>query len=169
MKQNGVQEPETQHIALAESLVFSGKPSAMAEFPGGVRLSRNYGRLEVAQQEETLATYLLPETGTLEIPGWRVTVRSAQEIINTQNVFTVLPQGKLTIRSRLHGDAIRLPGGTKSVKKLFIDRKIPAKQRLQIPVIADEAGLLGVYGIGANCARIAEELPAIQIQLEQTR
>lgn len=169
LKRNGVREPEAQHIALAESLVFSGKPSAMAEFPGGVRLSRNYGRLEVAQQEETLGAYLLPETGTLEIPGWRITVCSAQKIINTQNVFTVQPQGKLTLRSRLHGDVIRLPGGTKSVKKLFIDRKIPAKQRLQIPVIADEAGLLAVYGIGANCSRIAEALPAIQIQLEQLR
>ena len=36
-------------------------------------------------------------------------------------------------------------------------------------LLAAAAGLLAVYGIGVNCARIAEALPAIQIQLEQTR
>ena len=35
----------------------------------------------------------------------------------------------LLIRPRKQGDEIRLPGGRKTLKKLFIDRKIPASQR----------------------------------------
>lgn len=167
LKENGVREPEAQHISLAESLVFSPKPSASAEFPGGVRLARNYDRLEVRSSEAPLDTRFLPENGVLEIPGWRITVQPAQEICNTQNVFTVQPQGKILVRCRLHGDEIKLPGGSKSVKKLFIDRKIPAHQRLQIPVIADDAGLIGVCGIGVNQTRIAGTLPAVQIQVEK--
>ena len=54
------------------------------------------------------------------------------------------------LRSRESGDTMRLPGGSKSLKKLFIDRKIPVQLRRRIPVIADDAGVLGVYGIGAN-------------------
>ena len=167
LKENGVREPEAQHIALAESLVFSPKPSAWAEFPGGIRVSRNYDRLEVLNQEAPLGTYILPENGALEIPGWRITVSPAQQVINTQDTFTIQHQGKITIRCRLSGDAIKLPGGTKALKKLFIDRKIPAHQRLQIPVIADDAGLLGVYGIGVDQTRMATALPATQIHLEQ--
>ena len=167
LKENGVQEPEAQHMALAESLVFSPKPSAVAEFPGGVTVCRNYARLEVLTKEAPLATYILPIDGVLEIPGWRITVSPAQEIINTESIFTVQPQGAIVLRSRCSGDAIKLWGGTKTVKKLFIDRKIPAFQRLQIPVIADDVGLLGVYGIGADQTRIANALPAIQIRLEQ--
>ena len=70
----------------------------------------------------------------------------------------------MILRSREAGDAITLPGGTKPLKKLFIDRKIPALQRLQIPVLADEAGILGVYSIGADKKRMAEALPAVQIR-----
>ena len=167
LKKNGVREPEAQHIALAESLVFSPKPSAWAEFPGGVRLNRNYGRLEVGFLGEPLEHHALPENGILEIPGWRITVSPAQEIVNTQNIFTVQAQGRILVRSRSSGDEIKLSGGTKVVKKLFIDRKIPAHQRLQIPVIVDDAGLLGVYGIGVNQTRMATTLPATQIHLEK--
>jgi tRNA(Ile)-lysidine synthase len=62
---------------------------------------------------------------------------------------------------------MRLPGGTKSLKKLFIDRKIPASQRTEIPVLADEAGVLGVPGIGPNLDRIAEQLPAVQFVFDE--
>jgi len=53
----------------------------------------------------------------------------------------------------LPGDEIRLPGGTKSLKKLMIDRKIPKHLRDTIPVAADEQGVLAVYAIGTNLAR----------------
>ena len=70
------------------------------------------------------------------------------------------------MRSRTAGDALKRSGGTKSVKKLFIDRKIPAHQRDQIPVLADDAGILGVYSIGADQSRMAHTLPALQIRFE---
>ena len=167
LKENGVREPEAQHIALAESLVFSPKPSAMAQFPSGVTVCRNYDCLTVRREEPALETVSLPGNGVVEISGYRITVSPAQEIINSQNVFTVRPEGKLVARCRCSGDAMKLSGGTKSVKKLFIDRKIPVNQRLQIPVVADDAGLLGVYGVGVDQTRAADTLPAIQIRLEQ--
>jgi tRNA(Ile)-lysidine synthase len=71
------------------------------------------------------------------------------------------------LRSRQSGDKIRLAGGSKSLKKLYIDRKIPAAQRDSIPVIADQTGILGVYGIGVHQDRRAETLPAITIHIEK--
>ena len=91
----------------------------------------------------------------------------ADTIVNTPDTFTVVPAGKIVVRSRLPEDRIRLSGGTKSLKKLFIDRKIPASERLRIPVIADDAGVLGVWSIGADQNRIPKALPAVTIRFEK--
>ena len=55
--------------------------------------------------------------------------------------------GKISVRPRAGGDMIKLPGGTKSLKKLFIERRVPRRMREMIPVIADERGALAVYGV----------------------
>jgi tRNA(Ile)-lysidine synthetase-like protein len=96
----------------------------------------------------------------------RVSCRPAREIINSETVFTVRYGGELTLRSRQSGDEVRLSGGAKSLKKLFIDRKIPAALRQAIPVVADETGIVGVYGIGPDWGRKADALPALQIRFE---
>ena len=87
----------------------------------------------------------------------------AEQLINTKDIFTVCPCGDVILRSRMSGDAIRLSGGTKSLKKLFIDRKIPAADRSGIPVLADEQGIVAVCSLGADENRKAKELPAWQI------
>ena len=168
LKESGVREPEDAHIALAESLVFSGKPSAQASFPGGVTIARNYDRLEARSPREKWEACPLPCPGEVVLPGLRVTCAPAEEIVNTADTFTVRPQGPITLRPRQSGDAIRLPGGTKSLKKLFIDRKIPISQRSNIPVLCDAQGILGVYSIGVHLDRAATELPAVTIHFEET-
>ena len=168
LQQCGVPEPEANHIALAESLVFSDNPSASAQFPGNVTLCRNYDRLIKAAQSEPLQTICLPESGTVELPalGLRVICSPATEIVNTTDTFTICPEGALTLRSRQSGDHIRLPGGTKSLKKLFIDRKIPAATRQLIPILCDSRGILGVWGVGVHLDRIADSLPAVTVRFE---
>jgi len=168
LKKAGVREPEAEHIALARKLVFSDKPSARGSFPGGVTIRRNYDRLEVCKEVLPLETVALPENGTVDLPdlGLRVVCCPAQDWAQSATVFTVHPQGNMVLRCRQSGDEMRLSGGRKSVKKLFVDRKIPAADRLQIPVVADEVGILGVYGIGANLDRVATELPAVTISFE---
>lgn len=168
LKKAGVREPEAEHIALADSLVFSHKPSAKASFPGGVTLTRNYDRLEVCLPQEPLETVPLPLDGSVALPqlGLRVTCTQADTIINTGAVFTVTMPEEPVLRCRQSGDTIRLSGGTKTVKKLFADRKIPAAQRPLVPIVADSLGVLGIYGIGVNLDRAATALPALQIRFE---
>ncbi len=168
LEKNGVPEPEAHHIGLVERLIFSDKPSARANLPGGVVIARNYDTLCVCRCGRPLETVGLTGTGVTELPeiGLRVVCEPARSIVNTDVCFTVISDGELTVRCRRAGDAMRLPGGRKELKKLFIDRKIPAQQRLQIPIVADSTGILGVFGIGANLDRVAKELPAIQIRFE---
>ncbi len=161
LKEAGMPEPNASHIAQAQALVQTEKPSAFSVFPGGVMLRRNYDRLEAARKPVVLETVELPLSGTvrLESVGLEVRCEPAENIVNTACEFTVCPVGKMVIRCRQTGDELRLTGGTKSLKKRFVDRKIPAGDRLAIPVIADDAGVLGVWGMGANLDRIQGDNP----------
>lgn len=167
LKENGVREPEDVHIAQAEALVFSESPSASAAFPGGVTLSRQYGRLTANPTGEAFTPVTLTCPGSAEAAGIRITCEPAGELAQSENLLTVCPSGKISIRPRQTGDKIRLSGGSKSLKKLFIDRKIPAAVRERIPVACDEIGILGVYSIGVNLDRAAQILPAVTIRFER--
>ena len=171
LKESGVREPEAAHIAQAEALLFSDKPSARAVFPGSVTVGRQYDRLVRLDTAEELSTVLLNCPGVTELPQWglRVICEPARTMEAACDTFPVCPEGQMVLRPRQAGDAIRLSGGSKSLKKLFIDRKIPASQRDRLPVIADEAGILGVYGIGVNLDRRAESLPAVRIKIEKKK
>ena len=161
LKQSGVREPEASHIAQAESLVFSPKPSAFARFPGGVTIGRNYGLLQVQSRAEALEPMELPVPGSILWGDYRITAAEAGEGI------TLYPDGPITVRSRLTGDSIRLSGGSKTLKKLFIDRKIPASERDRIPVLADRRGILAVHGFGIHSDTAEGKLPAVRILIEK--
>ena len=168
LMESGFSEPEDSHISLMESLVFSDKPSARANFPGDLVIGRSYEQLEVQGGERSLTDQALSCPGTLEFPGLglRVVCMPARELKKKYDCFTVLPQGRILVGSRRSGDAIHLSGGTKSLKKWMIDQKIPASRRMHIPVIRDDRGILGAYGIGADLDRLADKMPAVELRFE---
>ena len=149
---------------VADELVFSENPSAKGNFPGGVVIGRNYDRLEKKCPETQIPVTELKVPGVTEIPGYQIICSFTKEKLAEQTRFTVCPQGTVVVRSRESGDTIRLPGGTKSLKKLFIDRKIPQGMRSQIPVLADDAGVVGVCGIGPDQDRVQ---PGVMIELRE--
>ena len=65
-------------------------------------------------------------------------------------------KGKMVLRSRLPGDRIKdkRRGNTKTLKKLFCERKVPAEERNKIAVLSDDNGVLWVENICAD-AKIA--------------
>ena len=92
---------------------------------------------------------------------------SEKERLQQERNLSVLrenPAGEIILRARRGVDAMRLPGGTRSLKKLFIDRKIPAARRGQIPILCDDLGIIGIPGISVNLDRAAKALPATTIK-----
>lgn len=169
LQKAGVPEPESEHIALVDKLIYSENPSAKADLPGGVRIAREYNVLRVRSVCTKLGTYSLTCPGMQELPelGLRVLCKNATKPVDCVDAFTVQTMGQLVLRCRQAKDTIRLYGGSRELKKLFIDRKIPAAQRMQVPVIADDGGILGVYGIGVNRERFAPDMPAVEIRFEK--
>lgn len=159
----GVREPEASHMAAVNDLLYSDNPSAQAMLPGGIIIARRYDTLTEDCTPHELQPQPLSCPGVVELVGLRISCCVVTQA-GAGEGFTVAPRGEMVIRSRQPGDAMRLPGGTKSLKKIMIDRKIPAHLRKSIPVIADSEGVLCVYGIGANLDRLSDTGARIQFQ-----
>ncbi|MBQ8550560.1 MAG: tRNA lysidine(34) synthetase TilS [Clostridia bacterium] len=73
--------------------------------------------------------------------------------------------GKVRLRTREEGDSIKLAGrGTKSLKKLYNELKIPQNMRKNLPVAADDDGVIWVCGAGVSeRVRIAAESKKITV------
>ncbi len=58
--------------------------------------------------------------------------------------------GELQLRTRKAGDTIRLKNknGTKTLKKLFCEYKIPLTERENLPILCDDNGVVWVHKIG---------------------
>ena len=107
----------------------------------------------------------LPFAGTI----WKDTVKLAAKKLEKSEVFYktfntfcldcgTIDFESLCVRTRRTGDTLRLTenGGSRSLKKLMIDRKIPRYMRNAMAVIADKNGVIAVQDIGADCSRTAK-------------
>lgn len=57
--------------------------------------------------------------------------------------------GNVILRARQPGDALIPAGGTmrKTLKKLFQEKGIPKEKREELPVVCDDEGVLGIWGV----------------------
>lgn len=165
LKAQGVREPEQIHILQAEQLLYHWSPSAAMQFPGGVTIGRQYDRLVRLECAPELPETRLSVPGETCIGEKRFVSEYATDLEERPDSVLVCPVGALTVRSRRSGDTMRLPGGTRSLKKMYIDRKIPASQRAAVPVLADDRGVLAVFGIGTDIRFHPDSLPAVRITL----
>lgn len=165
LKAQGVWEPEQIHILQAEQLLYHWSPSAAMQFPGGVTIGRQYDRLVRLECAPELPETRLSVPGETCIGGKRFVSEYTTDLEERPDSVLVCPVGVLTVRSRRSGDTMRLPGGTRSLKKMYIDRKIPASQRAAVPVLADDRGVLAVFGIGTDIRFHPDSLPAVRITL----
>ena len=154
-----------RHIDAVDRLLFASCPSAALSLPGGCAARLDYGRLLIGR------SCVLPDAGI------RVSCRieeNFQEKAKTLSTFavkydTIEQTPRITIRPRQAHDVMRTAGGTKTLKKLLIDRKVPAARRALMPVAADASGVLGVYGIGVDLGRAAAPGDrAVIITIEET-
>ena len=166
------------HLKAVVSLARGEDPSAVVYLPGGRLAQRVYQELLLTTQADPLPPFPaepLCLDGETEAAGtpWRascrrVTCPEAGE--EQQGAFYLARdsiQGPLLLRPRQTGDEIALPrrGGTKSLKKLFIDEKIPRRERERIPVLADNRGVAAVAGFGPDQSRAARPgQPAYEIR-----
>jgi tRNA(Ile)-lysidine synthase len=139
----------------------SGRSGRRVALPGGLILSREFDRLVltsgVAPQTPEAIVLLGPEEGegTLALNGrsWRVRWSRSQPAGGfwSQSFSTEVLSFPLRVRGWLAGDRITMNYGSKKLKKLFAEARVPAGERSRRPVLVDRAErVLWVPGVARS-------------------
>ncbi|MFC6463947.1 tRNA lysidine(34) synthetase TilS [Marinilactibacillus sp. GCM10026970] len=155
------------HITLLIDWLKQKDPNSSFDLPGGYIAVREYEKILIRIPQKPLAILAEPlfiNVGEwIELPGQKrlglfrsdtcPTVESGVEQIALEMDSILLP---LKVRHRETGDRIRVKGmdGSKKIKDLLIDRKIPMSQRNQLIILEDASGEI-VWIVGLQESRLS--------------
>jgi tRNA(Ile)-lysidine synthase len=162
-----------RHVKAAAALAQGGQVSGSLDLPGGVTLRREYdlltfygkmdrhglsahGRSGAETSGRHLFYYGVNIPGQVDVKeaGMTITFQlmakpdlpllSGRERIAYMDYETMHPP--LAIRNAKPGDRMQLLGmkGTKKLKSLFIDEKVPRRQRHLVPILVDQKSILWI-------------------------
>ena len=168
-----------RHVAALEALLRNPNPSAQIDLPAGFAARREYDLLRVGKKQKPAdfeqIPVRIPFDGRLGAGAARVTVRPVQKnqvFYNSFNTFYVgcdtIDIPTFVLRTRRTGDRLRLNrhGGSRPLKKILIDKKIPAPQRGTLAVLADQNGVIAVQSVGTDISRCPGEGGIFEIRFE---
>lgn len=161
---------EYRHVKAVIDFLKGGKSQGVVHVGGDVRVRREYDRLvferggndgrraeKTTTEEAPQFCYTLQMSAVVAI---REISRSIVcEIVDATAVDFTVPERVFMDRATLEfplrvrnvrlGDTVQPLGmkGTKKIKSMFIDRKIPRCRRSRIPVIEDEKSIVWVAGV----------------------
>jgi tRNA(Ile)-lysidine synthase len=139
------------HIDQIFSIMKNPHPSGTLDFPNGLKIVRSYNEIKFQYLMQTALTpflFQLNEPGEVILPNGDVL---SLEYVDHENITTNknslifyaeendLP---LIIRTRKNGDRMSIKGmeGTKKIKDIFIDEKVPLFKRDRWPIVANHSG-----------------------------
>jgi tRNA(Ile)-lysidine synthase len=136
------------HIDQVFFLIQQPQPSGQLDFPNGLNVSRSYHSLSFQFQPDSVESYHLEMTGpgVILLPdGGEIRSEYIVGEIPAADTFTALFDANsikwpIIIRSRKIGDRMTIKGmqGSKKLKAIFIDQKVPVQERNKWPVITDK-------------------------------
>ncbi|MEH7457113.1 tRNA lysidine(34) synthetase TilS [Bacillus sp. JJ1127] len=138
------------HIDKVIAFFKRTQPSGSLDFPEGLKIVRTYEECSFRFKQEIV----FPFSQVLSVPG-AVTLANGDKIIAEINeeipsnmnetVFVAKYNDisyPLLIRSRENGDRMSIQGmsGTKKIKAIFIEAKVPKEKREEWPIVCDASG-----------------------------
>lgn len=168
-----------QHVQALEGLLETDDPSAECDLPHGYCARREYGAVRLGKRETLPERCEIPLAVPFEGTIWQGAVRLSLRPLEKNAVFYksfntfcvdcgTIDSGSLCVRTRCAGDRLRLTGngGSRTLKKLMIDRKIPRLRRDGLAVVADKYGVIAVQDVGMDYSRRPQGGPRMQIKIE---
>ncbi|MBA4538414.1 tRNA lysidine(34) synthetase TilS [Bacillus aquiflavi] len=137
------------HIDQIFSLISSSQPSKMLHFPLGLLVYRSYEKchFQFSKEEKQCYRFELHKPGKIQLPnGSEISLQYTNDSKRVDHYSILLDPLKvklpIIIRTRKEGDRIIPKGmqGSKKIKTIFIDEKIPRTERKDWPVITDCEG-----------------------------
>lgn len=141
------------HIENLLTFLASSHPSGELQFPAGLRIVKSYTRCTYTFTDceekpspyrfriDTPGLYKLEDGSKIKSQVWK----SYPEHMVGNNCLIIDPASvriPIYVRTRKHGDKMTLKGmnGSKKVKDIFIDKKIPLHRRNIWPIVEDDRG-----------------------------
>jgi tRNA(Ile)-lysidine synthase len=156
-----------RHVAAIEELLSSPRPGAGLSLPCGVKVKRIYEEIVFTTAEilPIPAGYQLEisSAGVYELPcGATLQVQTLQSSVAAGTADTLVLDAKtvalpLTLRYFREGDRFIPLGmsGSKKLKDLFVDRKIPLERRRRTPLLLENDVIIWVCGVQASSRAVA--------------
>lgn len=157
---------DQKHIEDILELENDNKINKKLVLPRGLFVYRNNESILFTNKEITYEeieySYRLPKDGVIKIKELGVFVETktmsierfkSMKVDKSSKAFDLDKfKGGIIVRNRESGDKIKLAGGSKKLKNLFIDLKIPREERCKVPVVVDENEVVcvGDYKISEN-------------------
>ena len=141
-----------KHLDSVVSLLKKDSPSGILHLPKGVRVEKSYNDCVLSLRNPSVHVPLeiieIPIPGMVPLKKGKITSSIVKEAVyrKEKNAVFTADLNKLSIplfiRSRQEGDRISPLGlnGSKKLKNLFMEEKIPKADREQWPVIMDKNG-----------------------------
>ncbi|WP_163655612.1 hypoxanthine phosphoribosyltransferase [Listeria sp. PSOL-1] len=152
-------ELTSRQIRQVQAILSGDNPSAVLHFACGLIIRRVYDRLACFYEEETEAVEFyhqmtINDRLTLS-SGVELQIKQKSSVVQTAGLDGIIVNARacdlpIIIRNRLPGDKMTLKGtgGTKKLKDIFIDAKVPKHKRDELPIITDYSGkILWVPGV----------------------
>ena len=130
-----------KHIQAILKMTHSKRANLSIDLPNDVVVYKSYQQLTIQKKIDAISSYDIEITDCVMLPNHHKLqfVTSTEKTNNTMCRLSShdvkLP---LRVRTRENGDTIALKGGGhKKVKDIFIDKKIPSRQRDVWPIVVD--------------------------------
>lgn len=168
-----------QHVQALGRLLESTDPSAECILPHGFLARREYDAVRLEKPGTPVERPEIPLSVPFDGAVWQGTVRLCLRGLEKNEVFYksfntfcadcgTIDFASLCVRTRRAGDRLRLTGngGSRTLKKLMIDRRIPRARRDGLAVVADRYGVIAVQDIGMDHSRLPAGGARMQIKIE---
>ncbi len=136
-----------KHIDLILGLIHNNKSNSFINLPNEVLARKNYNTFEIIREVDVIASYEIEFDKIIHLPNNHHIERILETDDNSNNICRLnssdisLP---LIVRTRRVGDKIAVKGlnGTKKIKDIFIDKKVPLLERDIWPIVMDSKGVI---------------------------
>ena len=149
---------DQKHIEEVIDLEGENKIDKRIVLPRGLFVYRQKGKLLFTTREivyeEIEFSHKVPKNGIVKIDEANLIIETEVMPINKYKALKRDKSSKwfdcnkikggIIVRSRKSGDKIKLSMGSKKLKQLFIDLKIPKEERCKVPILHDDNGILCV-------------------------
>jgi tRNA(Ile)-lysidine synthase len=180
----GIRRVSRGHIDALLRLVAAGPPNGSIALPRGWRAVREYSRLVLARgvtaPAQPFSVPIALDGDTLiAAAGYRFNATvipkdaASMPADRMTAVFDLreITGQTLVARNFLPGDRIRPSGmsGTRKVKDIFIDCKLPRAERAKFPVVALDSEIVWLPGLARSCSAMVTDWTEALLRIEARR